>query len=134
MSKAYDRVEWNFLEQMMIKLGFAKDFVGLIIICISSVAYSIRINHAIHGKITPQCGLRQGDLISPYLFAICAQGLSTILSQAEYDKWFHGVKIASQCHSISHLLFADESLIFFRALESECFHIRTCLKKRLANW
>lgn len=52
MSKAYDRVEWNFLEQMLNKLGFAKEFVELIIRCISSVDYSIRINHDIYGKIT----------------------------------------------------------------------------------
>ncbi|XP_073042054.1 uncharacterized protein [Primulina eburnea] len=128
MSKAYDRVEWKFLEAMMFKLGFAKDFVELIIRCISSVAYSIRINHAMYGKIIPQRGLRQGDPLSPYLFAICAQGLSTILSQAEHDKWFQGVNIASQCPSISHLFFADDNLIFFRALETECCYIKKCLQ------
>ncbi|XP_073041676.1 uncharacterized protein [Primulina eburnea] len=128
MSKAYDRVEWKFLEAMMIKLGFAKGFVELIIRCISSVSYSIRINHALYGQIIPQRGLRQGDPLSPYLFSICAQGLSTILSQAEHDNWFKGVKIASQCPSISHLFFADDSLIFFRALETECCYIKKCLQ------
>lgn len=102
MSKAYDRVEWTFLKAIMLKLGFDGEFVDLIFRCISSVSYSIRVNHSIYGKIIPQRGLRQGDPLSPYLFAICAQGLSTILAKAENDKWFQGVKIAHNCPSISH--------------------------------
>ncbi|XP_075504621.1 uncharacterized protein LOC142542059 [Primulina tabacum] len=128
MSKTYDRVEWKFLEAMMTKLGFASSFVALIMRCISSVVYSIRVNQALYGKIRPQRGIRQGDPLSPYLFTICAQGLSTILTQAEHVSLFQGVKIASNCPSISHLFFADDSLIFFRALDTECLHIKKCLQ------
>lgn len=82
MSKAYDRVEWNFLEAIIIKLGFAGEFVRFILNCITSVSYYFRVNHSNHGRLVPKCRLRQGDPLSPYLFAICAQRLSTILSQA----------------------------------------------------
>lgn len=120
MSKAYDCVEWKLLKAIMLKLGFDRDFVDLIFRCISSVSYSILVNHSIYGKIIPQSGLRQRDPLSPYLFAICVEGLLTILTKAENDKWFQGVKIAYNCPSISHLFFADDSLIFFRALASDC--------------
>ncbi|XP_073305819.1 uncharacterized protein [Primulina huaijiensis] len=112
----------------MTKLGFASSFVALIMRCISSVVYSIRVNQAVYGKIRPQRGIRQGDPLSPYLFTICAQGLSTILTQAEHVSLFQGVKIASNFPSISHLFFADDSLIFFRALDTECLHIKKCLQ------
>ena len=44
MSKAYDRVEWVFLEKIMKHLGFADVFVNLIMSCLSSVSYSVLLN------------------------------------------------------------------------------------------
>ncbi|KAL5573012.1 hypothetical protein UlMin_022609 [Ulmus minor] len=72
-------------------------------------------------------GLRQGDPLSPYLFVICAHGLSEMLACFEERKRFTGIKIASGCPSISHLFFADDSLIFCKANLSEATHLKTCL-------
>lgn len=51
-----------------------------------------------------------GDLLSPYLFSLCAEGLSSILNHAEQIKQFTGVKIARGSNTINHLFFADDSL------------------------
>lgn len=94
MSKAYDRVEWFFLEKLMLVLGLDGQVVSLIIGCVTSVSYSFMLNGKRMGHIKPSRGLRQGDHLSPYLFLLCAEGLSRILGWMEEDKRISVLKIA----------------------------------------
>ena len=91
MSKAYDRVEWVFLEETMKKLGFASKWVHLTIMCVKTIQYSIVVNGEPCGLIQPSRGLRQGDLMSLYSSLICAEVLSNILIKANLDGRLSGV-------------------------------------------
>lgn len=69
--------------------------------------------------IFPSRGLRQGDLLSPYLFLVCVEGLSTLLKQAEPKGNIRGVAVTMGGLRISHILFADYCVIFCRAKQEE---------------
>jgi hypothetical protein len=115
MSKAYDRVEWKFLEAVMSKLGFSDRWVRLIMECVRTVTYSIIVNGQAVGKIKPSRGLRQGDPLSPYLFLLCAKALSSMLSKVESKRIITGVPTSKRGPRLSHLFFADDSLLFCKA-------------------
>lgn len=96
MSKAYDRIEWIFLEKIMHKLGFSSKWITLAMRFVSSVSYLILINGGPINYFFPTKGLRQEDLLSPYLFLICAKGLSSMLRWAEARGDIYGVKICKR--------------------------------------
>ena len=127
MSKAYDRVEWDFLEGIMVQMGFVEKWISLVMACVKSVSYSVLLNREPRGLIYPSRGIRQGDPLSPYLFLICAEGLSSLLRKADMDKTIHGVSVCRGGLKVSHLLFADDSLIFCEASRQECDRLGTLL-------
>ncbi|XP_019175465.1 PREDICTED: uncharacterized protein LOC109170766 [Ipomoea nil] len=127
MAKAYDRVEWSFLRKMMLALGFHGGWVELIMKCVTTVSYNIQVNGLRCDPIIPTRGLRQGDPLSPYLFIICAEGLSLLLQQAHTVGSLHGCRVARGASPISHLFIADDSLLFFKANVEEAGEIKRCL-------
>ncbi|KAK2642390.1 hypothetical protein Ddye_024153 [Dipteronia dyeriana] len=127
MSKVYDRVEWVFIEQMVRKLGFFERWINLIIRRVSSISYSFMLNGSIYGLINPSRGLCQGDPLSPYMFLLCVEGFSSLVSQAVNSGEFLGFQCSRDGPTISHLFFVDDSLLFAQAMVSNCVSIRRIL-------
>lgn len=82
-SKSYDWVEWGFIRDIMTKTGFTDAWVKKKWKCISSVSFSILINGDPCIDVTPKWGLRQSCLLSPYLFILCSEGLSSLIQDSE---------------------------------------------------
>lgn len=59
VSKAYDRVDWGFLKNQMQRMGFLKKWIDWVMLCVTTVSYSINFNGSQVGPITPRRGLRQ---------------------------------------------------------------------------
>jgi hypothetical protein len=133
MHKAYDRVEWIFLENMMRRLGFAERWIMLMLACVSSVRYQVRFNSEDTDMFTPTRGLRQGDPLSPYLFLLCAKGLSSLLLHEEEVGGIDGERVCRNAPSVSHLLFADDFLILMKADMNNATSLQQVLDTYCAN-
>jgi hypothetical protein len=127
MSKAYDRVEWEFLRRMMSKLGFHRDWVNVGMRFISPVTYKFKVNGELTEEIVPTRGLRQGDSLSAYLFLICAEAFSCLLKTAEAREQIRGARVCPETLSINHLLFADDSLLLYKLDSQSTSHLRNIL-------
>ena len=128
MAKAYDHVEWSYLEGIMLKLGFREAFVGRIMRCVTSVSFSIKINGTLSDCFRPTRGIRQGDPISPYLFLLCADGLSSIMKAMGPVHLSRGVRVSVHSPWISHLLFADDCIIFSEASQNGADRLKNILE------
>lgn len=108
ISKAYDRVEWGCLEKIMLKVGFNTHWVDLMMRCVHSITYAVKINGKPRAVIIPTLGLCQGDTLSPYLFLFYAEGLSTLIRKLMEHGVIKGIATCVTSSSISHLFFADK--------------------------
>lgn len=112
ISKASDRVEWEFLRKMMIKLGFDERWVALAMETVITASYSILLNGEPKGFIKPR-GIKQGDPLSPYLFLICAEGLSAMLRNAEEQRRIQS--ILSCRGGVNILIYCLQTIAYYSA-------------------
>ena len=124
MSKAYDRVEWVYLEEIMRRMVFvASRWIVLIMVYVKTVSYSILVNGELQGLIYPSRGIRQGDPLSPFLFLLCIEGPYGLISKAAANRELKGFSICRRGPKLTHIFFAYDSLLFCRANSKKCGNI-----------
>ena len=128
LSKVYDRIQSCFLRNALLKLGFQRNWVDRFMTCVTSVRYTVRFNSAMSAPFTPTRGLRQGDPLSPYLFLFVADGLSTLIKSKVNAGTIQELKVCRNALGISHILFADDTLLFFKFVPEQAAEIKDVLQ------
>ncbi|XP_027122034.2 uncharacterized protein [Coffea arabica] len=112
MAKAYDRVSWPFLIQVLRHFDFCEVWIDMIWRLISNVWFSVIVNGAPQGFFKSSRGIRQGDPISPSLFVLCAEVLSLHLNSLSRRQGFVPFRVPKGCSVVTHLAYADDIIIF----------------------
>lgn len=131
MAKAYDRVQWPFLHQVLGRMGFPQRWIDYIRNCVEKCWFSVLVNGAPSGFFRSERGLRQGDPLSPTLFVLTAEALSRGLNElfkanpCMYYSTRGGLPI-------THLAYADDIIIFTNA-KAESLHLIMQFLKHYAD-
>lgn len=129
LEKAYDRLSWKFIRSTLISTGMDGKMVDLILSCVSSTSLSIAWNGGKTDSFSPSRGIRQGDPLSPYLFVLCMDRLSHIIQDEVDQGQWKAVSISKNGPKISHLMFADDLLLFAEASDKQMLIVQDCLKR-----
>ena len=127
IEKAYDHIRWDFLLQTLERMGFGSKWIRWIHWCISAASFSVMFNGSPAGFFRSSRGLRQGDPLSPYLFVIGMEVLSCLVKRAVEGNFIAGCRVASREGGemvISHLLYADDTIIFCEAKSEQLMCLR----------
>lgn len=127
IKKACDIFDWGFVKATFTRMGFLDKFVDYIMTCIITVTYVVNINGKSQGHIKPTRGIRQGDPLSPYIFIICDEILSTNLVMHEMKGELKGLRISKKSPPILHLMYADDLLITSMAKSDTCIVLQQIL-------
>ncbi|XP_074304498.1 uncharacterized protein LOC141639225 [Silene latifolia] len=113
ISKAFDSIQWPFIQDMLGALNFPPPFIKWIMGCVTGPWYTLKVNGSHHGFFKGKSGVRQGDPLSPLLFVLCMEILSRVLRVMCRDP---NVSFHPKCAKLglTHLIFADDLMIFTR--------------------
>ncbi|GKB37421.1 putative RNA-directed DNA polymerase, eukaryota, reverse transcriptase zinc-binding domain protein [Tanacetum coccineum] len=108
--KAFDSVNWNFLHDIMVQMGFRIKWRKWISSCLSSASISVFLNGSPSKEFRMERGLRQGDPLSPFLFLLVAEALQVSILEACNKGIFRGVSLSDDGTNMSLLQYVDDAL------------------------
>jgi hypothetical protein len=126
--KAYDSVDWCFLEYMFQRCGFCGKWILWMRACVFAGNLSVLVNGSPTGEINIQRGLKQGDPLAPFLFLIVVEGLSGVLKKAVSIGSFKGILVGSNPVEITHLQYADDTLCIGEASVENLWTLKAILR------
>lgn len=103
LEKAYDRLSWEFVREILQDIGFPESFVSLVQVYISTTTMRMIWNRDCLEEFKPSGGIRQGDPLSPYLFVLCKGQLSHIIDMAVEHRLWKPIHLSREGLALSHL-------------------------------
>ncbi|KAF5442560.1 hypothetical protein F2P56_035204 [Juglans regia] len=128
-AKAYDSINWEFLLQVLDAFGFSSQFQELVKQCVTKVWFSVVMNGTVKGYYKGGRGLRQGDPLSPILFILVEETFSRLLKEKFQNGMIGRFSHPRGAPLISHLLYADDMVIFANGVKKGVKTIMDCLEK-----
>lgn len=129
MEKAFDRLDWDFIEQTLHIIGLDNKLIRIIVNCISTTSLRVLWNGEGTETFRPSRGVRQGDPLSPYIFVLCMERLSFLIKDACVMKKWKPLRFSSRGPFISHLFFADDLILFAEASFDQMHLIKDIMAK-----
>nr|XP_051211161.1 uncharacterized protein LOC127328612 [Lolium perenne] len=118
--KAYDRLDWSFLRQVLQRRGVDDRMIGWIMQTVMTGSTAININGEVGPYFRPACGVRQGDPLSPILFNAAVDSLVEILERARISGHITGVvSHLIPGGGVTHLQYADDTMIMFEGSDRD---------------
>ncbi|KAK2454307.1 hypothetical protein QL285_001883 [Trifolium repens] len=126
--KAYDSVDWGFLEYMLRRFGFGGKWIDWIKACVFSGNLSVLVNGSPTSEINIQRGLKQGDPLAPFLFLLVAEGFAGLMRSAVEKSLFKGFHVGSGSVVVSHLQYADDTICVGEASLENLWTLKAILR------
>ncbi|KAJ9542693.1 hypothetical protein OSB04_029199 [Centaurea solstitialis] len=109
-AKAFDSLNWNYLDNILMQMGFGTKWRSWVNGVIRTVKASVLINGSPTKEFFFEKGVRQGDPLAPFLFILAAEGLSVIMREAQRANLFKGVRFENSNEELSIFQFADDTI------------------------
>lgn len=123
LEKAYDKIEWAFIREMLFEFNFPDNIIDFIMSYVLPVSISLLFNGGCLESFLPSRGIRQGDPLSPYLFILWMEYLGYLIEEKCVAKLWSLVKASRSGPAFSHIFFADDLVLFAKADQGNCHAI-----------
>ena len=116
--KAYDKVEWDFLRLILLRIALSLEVIKWIMVCVPFVNFIVLVNESLIHFFQSNRGLRKACPLSPLLFFIVVEGLSLLVAKKRLEGLISRAKVSTN-RVLSHPIFVDDMLHFGEGLIQE---------------